>query len=109
MPLIPQEWLGSHVELPEDLTPAQLAAALVKVGLEEETIHPATVTGPLVFGRVLTREPKKQSNGKIINYCRVDVGQYNDEPGTCREPSELPSRGIICGAHNFEAGDTVVV
>ncbi|MDE1536519.1 MULTISPECIES: phenylalanine--tRNA ligase subunit beta [Actinotignum] len=109
MPLIPQEWLGSHVELPEDLSPAQLAAALVKVGLEEEAIHPGAVTGPLVFGRVLSREPKKQSNGKIINYCRVDVGQYNDEPGTGREPSELPSRGIICGAHNFEEGDTVVV
>lgn len=109
MPLIPISWLGQHVELPEDLSAAELAAALVKVGLEEEEIHPGTVTGPVVVGKVLTLEKKEQSNGKLINYCRVDVGEHNDAPGTGKEPSELPSRGIICGAHNFEAGDYVVV
>ncbi|AWE42331.1 MULTISPECIES: phenylalanine--tRNA ligase subunit beta [unclassified Actinobaculum] len=109
MPLIPIGWLGAHVELPEDLTPQQLAASLVRVGLEEEAIHPAEVTGPVVVGRVLTRQAKEQSNGKVINYCRVDVGVHNDSPGTGKEPSELPSRGIICGAHNFDAGDYVVV
>ena len=89
---------------------AALAADLVKVGLEEEQIVPARVTGPLVVGKVLTQEPKEQSNGKVINYCRVDVGeQHNDAPGTGKEPSELPSRGIICGAHNFKPGDSVVV
>ncbi|MFT0847091.1 phenylalanine--tRNA ligase subunit beta [Actinomycetaceae bacterium L2_0104] len=108
MPLIPIDWLASHVEVPADLTPEQLAADLVKVGLEEEEIHPAEVTGPVVVGKVLTLEAKEQSNGKVINYCRVDVGEYNDAPGTGKEPSELPSRGIICGAHNFEAGDYVV-
>ena len=62
------------------------------------------------MGKVLTQEPKEQSNGKVINYCRVDVGeQHNDAPGTGKEPSELPSRGIICGAHNFKPGDSVVV
>lgn len=109
MPLVPISWLASHVDVPADLTPEQLAAALVRVGLEEETIHEADVTGPVVVGHVLTREAKEQSNGKVINYCRVDVGQYNDAPGSGKEPSELPSRGIICGAHNFEAGDYVVV
>ena len=40
----------------------------------------------------------------------MDVGpQHNDAPGTGKEPSELPSRGIVCGAHNFEVGDSVVV
>ncbi|MCF2706469.1 phenylalanine--tRNA ligase subunit beta [Arcanobacterium haemolyticum] len=109
MPLVPIQWLGAHVELPAELTPEELAQALVKVGLEEETIHEADIQGPVVVGKVLTREPKEQSNGKVINYCRVDVGEYNDEPGTGKEPSDLPSRGIICGAHNFEAGDYVVV
>ena len=108
MPMVPLSWLRDHVEIPASVTVPQLAAALVKVGLEEETIHPARVTGPLVVGKVLTREPKEQSNGKVINYCRVDVGQYNDEPGTGKEPSDLPSRGIICGAHNFDVGDLVV-
>lgn len=109
MPLIPIEWLATHVEVPADLTAAQLAADLVKVGLEEEEIHKADVTGPVVVGHVLTREAKEQSNGKVINYCRVDVGIHNDEPGTGKEKSDLASRGIICGAHNFEDGDYVVV
>lgn len=109
MPLIPIDWLATHVEVAEDLTPEQLAADLVRVGLEEEEIHEAEVRGPVVVGKVLTLEAKEQSNGKVINYCRVDVGEHNDAPGTGKEPSDLPSRGIICGAHNFEAGDYVVV
>lgn len=110
MPYVPIEWLREHVDVPAGTTAAQLAADLVKVGLEEEQIVPPSVTGPLVVGKVLTREAKEQSNGKVINYCRVDVGpEHNDAPGTGKEPSELPSRGIVCGAHNFDAGDTVVV
>ena len=109
MPLVPIEWLGSHVELPAGLTPEDLAAALVRVGLEEETIHAADVTGPVVVGRVLTRQVEQHRNGKAVNYCRVDVGEHNDAPGTGKEPSELPSRGIVCGAHNFDVGDYVVV
>lgn len=109
MPFVPIDWLADHVEVPEDLTASQLAADLVRVGLEEEEIHSSDIQGPLVVGKVLSREPKEQSNGKIINYCRVDVGEHNDAPGTGKEPSEFASRGIICGAHNFEVGDYVVV
>ena len=53
MPYVVTEWLGDHVEVPDDLAAADLEAALVKVGLEEEAIHPAEVTGPLVVGRML--------------------------------------------------------
>ena len=109
MPLVPTQWLAEHVEIPEGLTAQELAAALVKVGLEEETIHSGEVTGPVVVGKVLVRSPEKQKNGKVVNYCRVDVGEHNDAPGTGKEPSDLPSRGIICGAHNFDVGDYVVV
>ncbi len=109
MPLVPTQWIAEHVEIPEGLTAQELAAALVKVGLEEETIHSAEVTGPVVVGKVLARSPEKQKNGKVVNYCRVDVGEHNDAPGTGKEPSDLPSRGIICGAHNFDVGDYVVV
>ncbi|RJF40222.1 phenylalanine--tRNA ligase subunit beta [Actinomyces sp. 2119] len=110
MPYVPIEWLRDHVEAPASLTAAQLAADLVRVGLEEEQIVPPAVTGPLVVGRVLTREVFTASNGKSIGYCRVDVGpEHNDAPGTGKEPSDLPSRGIVCGAHNFDAGDHVVV
>ena len=109
MPFVALDWLKDHVEIIPGTTVEQLSSDLVKVGLEEETIHPASVTGSLVAGRVLTLDAKEQSNGKVINYCRVDVGQFNDAPGTGKEPSELPSRGIICGAHNFKVGDLVVV
>jgi phenylalanyl-tRNA synthetase beta chain len=101
VPLIVKDWLADHVELPADLTAEQLAADLVKVGLEEEAIHGAAVTGPLVVGRVLEMTPEPQKNGKTINWCRVDVGpEHNDAEG---------ARGIVCGAHNFAPGDLVAV
>ena len=109
MPMVPLSWLADHVDVVDGTDAEALAAALVKVGLEEEEIHPARVIGPLVVGRVLTRVEETASNGKIVNYCRVDVGEHNDAPGTGKEPSELPSRGIICGAHNFDVDDLVVV
>lgn len=109
MPYISLSWLREHVNVPADKTIEELAQDLVSVGLEEEEIHPPSVTGPLVAGRVLTLVKETHSNGKTVNYCRVDVGPYNDEPGQGKEKSDLPSRGIICGAHNFEEGDYVVV
>ncbi|MGN6273687.1 MAG: phenylalanine--tRNA ligase subunit beta [Protaetiibacter sp.] len=93
---VPISWLGEWVDLPEDVTLEHLHAALVKVGLEEEDTHGVALTGPIVVGRVLEVSPEPQSNGKTINWCQVDVG--DGEP-----------RGIVCGAHNFSAGDKVVV
>ena len=62
------------------LTAEQLAADLVRVGLEEEAIHAAAVTGPLVVGEVVELTPEPQKNGKTINWCRVDVGAEHNEP-----------------------------
>ncbi|MBL0886794.1 phenylalanine--tRNA ligase subunit beta [Myceligenerans indicum] len=107
MPRIVKDWLADHVELPAGLTAAQLAEALVKVGLEEEEIHPAAVTGPLVVGRVLELTAEPQKNGKTINWCQVDVGTHNED-GRSVADGGTP-RGIVCGAHNFGVGDLVVV
>jgi len=111
MPKIPVTWLREYVDVVDD-TPEAIAAALVKVGLEEEGIHGGQITGPLVVGRVLSVVKEEQSNGKTINYCRVDVGEHNDPAGPGHKPDnteEYPSsRGIVCGAHNFVAGDYVV-
>ncbi len=104
MVLVPVAWLGDHVEIPEGLTAEQLAADLVRVGLEEEAIHTGEVTGPLVVGRVVDRTPEPQKNGKTINWCHVDVGEHN-----ATEDGVLVPRGIVCGAHNFDVGDWVVV
>ncbi|PJI94302.1 phenylalanine--tRNA ligase subunit beta [Luteimicrobium subarcticum] len=105
MPYVVTEWLAEHVELPEGLTAEQLAADLVRVGLEEEGIHGAQVTGPVVVGKVVAMTPEQQKNGKTINWCQVDVGSHNatDDSG-----NPVP-RGIVCGAHNFTVGDEVVV
>ncbi|HEY6795907.1 MAG TPA: phenylalanine--tRNA ligase subunit beta [Kineosporiaceae bacterium] len=92
----PLPWLREYVEVPAGVTAEQVAADLVRVGLEEEAIHGGDVTGPIVVGRVLEFVEEPQKNGKTIRWCQVDVG------GT--EP-----RGLVCGARNFVAGDLVVV
>ena len=93
---VPLRWLGESVDLPDDVTLEHVHAALVSVGFEEEAVHTFDLSGPVVVGRVLERVPEPQKNCKTINWCQVDVG----EP----EP-----RGIVCGAHNFDVGDLVVV
>ncbi|MCW2812768.1 MAG: phenylalanyl-tRNA synthetase beta subunit [Nocardioides sp.] len=98
----PVSWIKEYVDLPADVTTEQLAARLTALGLKLEAIESPgdQITGPLVVGKVLSREPEPQKNGKTINWCQVDVGAAN---GT-GEP-----QGIVCGAHNFDAGDLVVV
>jgi phenylalanyl-tRNA synthetase beta chain len=98
----PVSWIREYVELPEDLTTEEIAARLTALGLKLEALDKPghDITGPLVVGRVLTVEPEPQKNGKTINWCTVDVGGAN---GT-GEP-----QGIVCGAHNFQPGDLVVV
>ncbi|GAA4424140.1 phenylalanine--tRNA ligase subunit beta [Georgenia halophila] len=112
MPYVPMSWLAEHVKVPSGTTAEQLAADLVRVGLEEEQIVPPAVTGPVVVGKVLSLVEEEHSNGKSIRYCRVDVGEHNDPPGSGSEdraPAFPDSRGIVCGAHNFAEGDHVVV
>jgi phenylalanyl-tRNA synthetase beta chain len=93
---VPISWLREFVEIPADATAEDIQAALVRVGLEEEAIHRSELVGPIVVGQVVEFVDEPQANGKTIRWCQVDVG----EP----EP-----RGIVCGAHNFFAGDKVVV
>lgn len=113
MPRIPLSWIGEHVELVEGANAEAVAASLVSVGLEEEAIFGAQVTGPLVVGRVLNLVKETHKNGKTVNWCRVDVGpEHNEEKDNPKDPQpgeEVPSRGIICGAHNFVEGNLVVV
>ena len=93
---VPLEWLRELVEVPDAATAEDVAADLVRVGLEEEATHGGDVTGPLVVGRVLHYADEPQKNGKTIRWCAVDVG-------------ETEPRGIVCGAHNFAVDDLVVV
>ncbi|MDQ1289126.1 MAG: phenylalanyl-tRNA synthetase beta chain, partial [Actinomycetota bacterium] len=49
----PLTWLREYVAVPAGTTAEEVAAALVRVGLEEEAVHGGEVTGPVVVGRVL--------------------------------------------------------
>ncbi|MFC5338624.1 phenylalanine--tRNA ligase subunit beta [Leucobacter denitrificans] len=102
---IPLSWLGEFVELPEDITPEQVHADLVRVGFEEESIRKFDISGPVVVGEVLSAEPEPQSNGKTINWCQVRVAPG----GQSAADGGADVRGIVCGAHNFTVGDKVVV
>ena len=97
----PLGWLREYVAIDSGADAEQIAADLVRVGLEEEAIHGGDVTGPLVVGRVLEFVDEPQKNGKTIRWCQVDVGAHNNADGS--------PRGIVCGAHNFGVGDLVVV
>ncbi len=104
----PVSWVREYVALPDEVTGRDIGDALIRAGLEVEGVEPATeISGPLAVGRVLSYVDEPQKNGKTIRWCRVDVGAYNADAS---EPDENgASRGIVCGAHNFDAGDLVVV
>lgn len=94
---VSMNWLREIVTLPDETTTQDIADRLTSAGLQVERIEQlGELTGPIVVGRVLEFNPEPQKNGKVINWCQVDVGE--DEP-----------RGIVCGAHNFAVDDLVVV
>ncbi|MDH6575814.1 phenylalanine--tRNA ligase subunit beta [Kitasatospora sp. MAP5-34] len=98
---VPLSWLREYVDLPAGETGRDVAARLVRAGLEVETVEQlnADLKGPLVVGQVLSIE-ELSGFKKPIRHCFVNVGDAN---GT-GEPQE-----IVCGATNFAVGDKVVV
>ncbi|MCY0904765.1 phenylalanine--tRNA ligase subunit beta [Arthrobacter sp. H14-L1] len=109
---IPLSWLREYAQVPADARAEDVMAELVKVGLEEEAVHRPMdqLQGPIVVGQVLSIVKEPQTNGKTINWCEVRVvpaGQQQTLTGDGVDPSGV--QGIVCGAHNFEVGDKVVV
>ena len=102
---IPLGWLAEYVDVAPGSTVADVHAALVKVGLEEEGSHDFDLTGPIVVGEVLEYVEEPQSNGKTIRWCSVRVAP----DGETALDGGGDVRGIVCGAHNFAPGDKVVV
>jgi phenylalanyl-tRNA synthetase beta chain len=94
---VPLSWLREFADLPDDLEPQALGAALIRAGLEVERVEltGGDVSG-VVVGQVLGFEEELQKNGKTIRWCQVAVG-------------EAEPRGIVCGAGNFAVGDRVPV
>ena len=102
---VPISWLAEFVDVLPESSTDDIHAALVKVGLEEEASHEFEVDGPVVVGQVLSFAEEAQSNGKTIRWCQVRVAPDGEQAADGGEDV----RGIVCGAHNFIAGDKVVV
>ena len=97
---IAQSWLTEILQRANDgwsVTPAELDAGFVSVGLEVEgePERLPEIAGPLTIGRVSSIE-ELEGFKKPIRFCLVDVG--------AEEPQQ-----IVCGARNFASGDLVVV
>lgn len=85
-------WLKQYVEF--DWSPEELAERLTMLGLEVESIKKlgGEFEG-VVVGQVITRD--KHPNADKLSLCRVNDGKTE--------------RQIVCGAHNFQAGDKVAL
>jgi phenylalanyl-tRNA synthetase beta chain len=92
----PLSWIKEFVEIPKEITPEQIAEALIRVGFEVEEIikQGADLTGPLKFAKVLSIEELAEHK-KPIRYVGLDCGDGSE-------------RFVICGATNFAVGDVVV-
>lgn len=86
-------WLQQYIAL--DLSPSELAEALIGLGLEVEAVEPlGTDLNGVVIGRVLEVHP--HPNADRLRICQVDLGHNR-------------SASIVCGAPNVAAGQKVAV
>ncbi len=100
---VAQSWLTETLQRTTpgwSLTPEELDAGFVRVGLEVEELDilqpiAGDIDHPLVVGRVAEITELTEFK-KPIRFCKVDIGKV-----------ELQE--IICGARNFAVGDLVVV
>ncbi|HEY5050545.1 MAG TPA: phenylalanine--tRNA ligase subunit beta, partial [Acidothermaceae bacterium] len=91
-------WLRAVVAVPAAEGGHEVADRFVRAGFEVDSVEvEGSVSGPLVIGEVVSFDDEPQTNGKTIRWCQVRVAD-GAQP-----------RGIVCGAHNFAAGDRVVV
>jgi phenylalanyl-tRNA synthetase beta chain len=91
---VPLNWLREYCS--PELNTAEIEERLTMTGTKVETIlhHGVPSTEHFVVGRVLTVEP--HPNADRLRVCTVEVGEA--------EPT-----GIVCGAPNVAAGQTVAV
>jgi phenylalanyl-tRNA synthetase beta chain len=91
---VPLNWLREYCS--PDLDTAEIEEHLTMTGTKVETIlhHGVPSVESFVVGRVLTAEPHPDADR--LKVCTVDVGEG--------EPA-----GIVCGAPNVAAGQTVAV
>lgn len=94
-------WLKDFVDIPKNIAPADLAAALTMHTVEVEGVkNQAEKFNNVVVGKIL--EIKKHPNADRLRLARVDVG-----PSTSSGRGEILN--IVCGAPNIEVGQLVPV
>ncbi|MGI8698980.1 MAG: phenylalanine--tRNA ligase subunit beta [Mycobacteriales bacterium] len=90
---VPLSWLRAWAALPD--VGVEVAAALVRAGLEVEKVEPVgRDISAVVVGEVCSVE-ELTGFRKPIRFAQVSIGG--------------PPRGLVCGATNFAAGDLVPV
>ena len=79
---VPVDWLREYVAVPPNADGEAIAASLVAVGLEEEGLHTGGVTGPLVVGRVLTKENfNAAQSSRLVDFRRHQSHLALELPG----------------------------
>ena len=92
------DWLKTMIDIPED--PKTLSDEYIRTGTEVEAIDTVGESfDHVVTAKVLTKTPHPDSDHMYV--CSVDVGDKNLDAGGNPAPLQ-----IVCGAQNFEAGDT---
>lgn len=94
---VPISWLSSFVDLPTGTSARDLAAALVRTGLEVETV---SEVGNDVRGVVV---------GEVVEVTDLDEFKKPIRHCLVRVTAGGQARGIVCGARNFAVGDRVPV
>ncbi len=88
-------WIKKYVDLPEDLTPKQIAYDLTLRTVEVEDVEDtAEKFHDIVVGKIL--EIREHPNADMLKLCITDIGE--DEPVQ-----------IVCGGSNLYEGEYVVV
>ena len=88
-------WIKKYIDLPEDITPKQIAYDLTLRTVEVESVeNTAEKFHDIVVGKIL--EIKNHPNADALRICIVDIGDA--------EPVQ-----IVCGGANLYEGELVVV
>ncbi|MBX6388320.1 MAG: phenylalanine--tRNA ligase subunit beta [Frankia sp.] len=104
--LVLMSWLR---EMVPGLPPARAVAdALIRAGFEVENVEPVgrDLAG-VVVGQVLSIEVV-EAKKKSVRWCQVRVAEPVGAADSGAD-AEAGSRGVICGAFNFEVGDKVAI
>lgn len=99
--LISFSWLKNYINLPDSVTPEEVADKLKMSTVEvEKIIHQGEELKGIVLGKVLTCT--KHPDADKLQVCEVDVGSINSDPSTGKLQ-------IVCGGSNVTANMLVAV